>query len=50
MQTEIPASFHSDAPEFLFATTDRTDSVSITAASALAIHWHLLIGVIYPFR
>jgi hypothetical protein len=38
MQTEIPASFHSEAPEFLFAATNQTDSVSIPAASALAIH------------
>ncbi len=38
MQTEIPASFHSEAPEFLFAATNQTDSVSISAASALAIH------------
>jgi hypothetical protein len=38
MQTEIQASFHLEALEFLFATANRTDSVSITAASALAIH------------
>jgi hypothetical protein len=38
MQTEIPAAFSSQPSEFLFAATNQTDAVSITAASALPIN------------